>query len=72
MKLSKTGQLREKLDKSGINGNPIITDGELKELHQGLDELQRLALDWNDHPLAHEASRDSETVERIIQARKLP
>ncbi len=51
MKLSRYGILSAKLDKSGVNGNPILTDEELKELIDITEELVNVATDVNDSPL---------------------
>jgi hypothetical protein len=67
--VSRVGQLREKLDRSGIAGNPIITDEELKELLAKLKEFQDAAIDWQDKPLVDCLSRHIESVNNVISNR---
>ncbi len=66
MKLSRYGQLAQKADRSGINGNPVITDGELKELFELLIELVKVAADLNDGPLQFVLQMDLERLEKVI------
>ncbi len=48
MKLSRLGQLMEKWDHSGINGAEIISDNELKELSDGLQQQHNIGVDFGD------------------------
>lgn len=64
------GILRRKLDKSGINGEPIVTDQELVALQMEISKLIDLAEDVQDQPLRSYFFRELCTVENIIEARK--
>lgn len=69
MKISTYGILREKLDHSGINGAPIVTDIELSTLRREIESLIDLAKDIEDQPLKQFFNRELTTVENIIEAR---
>lgn len=71
MKSSTLGILLEKLDRSGINGSPVITDAQLVELHRLLAELVEIAKDINDSPLRAWAFNELGRVDRIVEARQL-
>lgn len=66
---SRLGKLVHSLDSSGINGNPIITDTELKELHDGLTSVARFMRDRQDMTMWATLAREAESVARIISAR---
>jgi hypothetical protein len=69
---SKLGQLRKKLDNSGICGNPIITDDELKEMVALYHELVDFMEDTNNATMKWAFSLDMEQGPiKILQNRKL-
>lgn len=67
---SKLGKLLQKLDKSGINGNPIITDSELRELRERMQELIDFMADSNNQTMKWAFSLNLESIDRVIEARK--
>jgi hypothetical protein len=69
--MSKLYELQTKLDKSGICGNPIILDSELKELHLGLTEVAEYLWERCDRTVSAQISREAEGVKRILEARKI-
>lgn len=70
MKQSRIGQLQEKLDNSGIDGNPVISINELEELREKLIEFRKTAEDFHDKPLSYMVYLDIESIERKIEAKK--
>lgn len=70
MKMSRLGNLMELMEHSGIAGNPVISDSELRELSIGLRLYQNTAIDWGDKPLVEVLARQMESVDRMIAARK--
>lgn len=67
---SKIGYLREKLNKSGVNGNPIISDAELDQLHAALTEFRNTAEDYREYPLVYTVINQLMRLELIIEARQ--
>lgn len=63
-------KLQKKFDKSGISGNPIITDKELKELYSGLLLISDYMDDRGDKTMANALFADAQYVNRMILARK--
>jgi hypothetical protein len=66
MKLSTYGILREKLDNSGINGAPIITDKELIVLRTEIMRLINVAKDIEDRPMKQYFNLEFNTVDNVI------
>lgn len=67
---SKLGKLRHKLNLSGINGNPIITDSELIELRNLMQELVDFMDDSHNKTMKWAFSIDLESINRVIEAQK--
>lgn len=70
--MHKLVELQKKFDKSGINGNPVISDAELKILHEGLNDMERFFLDRGDNTIANAMRQEAWSVSRMIEARKYP
>jgi hypothetical protein len=66
---SRLGELQSKFNNSGIKG-PVITDAELKELLLGLVECANFMSDRGDGSMCFCMRMESESVERMIDARK--
>ncbi len=67
---SKLGILQHKFSMSGLNGNPAITDDELKSLKEQLEELSKYMNDRGDSTMRHALVLEAESVNRMIFNRK--
>lgn len=67
---SKLGKLWHKFQNSGMRGNPVITDAELRFLRKKLTELSDFMKDRNDSTMRFSLLSDAESVNRMIIARK--
>lgn len=67
---SKLGKLRQKLDKSGINDNPIITDSELRDLCERMQELVDFMDDSKNQTMKWAFLLELEGIDRVIENRK--
>lgn len=71
MKLSVFGELLDLFEKSGLNGKPIITDFELKKLHNLIITQILIAEDISDIPLKSWLESKQSQIEGMIYARNL-
>jgi hypothetical protein len=70
MNESRYGILREKFDRSGILGQPTISDQELNELLLILKELKKVMIDISCRPIAHYFSLECDMVENVLELRR--
>lgn len=63
--------LSEKLQHSGIDGNPIITDAELRELYDQYSNASDLMHDLGIKPMVGLLTQEAERVMQILLARKM-
>jgi hypothetical protein len=67
---SKLGKLRHKFDFSGIHGNPIITDSELQELRDRMQELINFMADSKNQTMEYAFQLELQRINQVIEARK--
>ena len=68
---SRYGILNFKLENSGINGQPSITNAELKEFRGVLIDLDNAMMDAHVYPMAYRFRRKLHSVEMYLDARKV-
>ena len=66
---SRLGQLKEKLNKSGIAGNPVISDAELDEMVLLYKELVDIMDDTNNQTMRGGFLLEMQLVQQVIQNR---
>lgn len=62
-------QLEQKFNKSGIDGNPVISDLELIDLERGLREIQQYFIESGDRIIVVGLSSKINSVANMIKAR---
>jgi hypothetical protein len=63
------GQLQYKFHNSGLNGNPVISNGELCILSNQLEELALYMKDRGDSSMAYCLLMEHESVYRMLENR---
>lgn len=66
---SRLGKLEDKFEKSGFNGNPVISTKELHELRNGLLEISEFMYDRNDSSMGSILRMEAGRVGSMIYAR---
>lgn len=68
---SRLGVLAEKMTKSGIDGHPVITDKELRELYDQYANAADIMHDLGIKPMVGLLRAESERIMGFILARKM-
>ena len=68
--MNNLGELHNKFNTSGLNGNPVITDLELNQLHKGLTEMGFYFAARKEWLICGSIMQDAERVHMMIEARK--